>query len=78
MNDWKFEIVTDYRIFGFVKLIKNKNLPIYTYNSSEKLKTVISNQLSSLFHDRLSKSKNDAREFLTKIMLMYPKNFYLI
>lgn len=75
MNDWKFEIVTDYRIFGFVKLIKNKNLPIYTYNSSEKLKTVISNQLSSLFHDRLSKSKNDAREFFDQNYVDVSKEF---
>lgn len=75
MNNWKFEIVKDYRVFDFIKLIKNKNLPIYTYNSSEKLKTVISNQLSSLFHNRLSKSKNDAREFFDQNYVNLSKEF---
>lgn len=74
-NQWKFEIVTDYRVFSFIKLIKNKNLPIYTYSSSDKLKKTISNQLSSLFHDRLSKSKNDAKDFFNQNYVDVSKEF---
>ncbi len=75
MNNWKFEIVTDYRVFEFVNLIKNKNIPIYTYSSSNKLKTVISNQLSSLFHDRLNNNKNYASEFFDQNYVDASKEF---
>lgn len=61
--EFQFKVVKDSRVFKFLDLIKTKNLPIYTYDAVEKLMKVMSDQMSSLFHDRLKKRRIDACEF---------------
>lgn len=61
--NFNFKVVKDYKVFKFIDLIKNKDLPVYVYDAADKLMQVISNHLSSLFHDRLKKRKVTAYEF---------------